>query len=137
MKLTRKDLMIDDLVLFDNKALKKKYPVKLKDFMRIQLGTLDEAFEPILLTEEILEKNKFKKDASNNFYISLEEYEIHVNFENTCNKLSTFCVSEKKNTGRSVVFSSYGIDTHKLYVHELQHALRLCGLAELADNFIA
>lgn len=76
--------------------------------------------EPIPLTEEILKAN-FKEGAMKDFYYT-DGIEIYVN-----------------EAGVNVVakFGIYGshLDYYCLYVHELQHALRLCGLNELADNF--
>lgn len=72
---------------------------------------------PIPLTSEILEKNGWKWDNTRGEYVS-----------------STFSLE-------------WDIDLHEAwlriggeftiiaYVHELQHALRLCGLHDLADNF--
>ena len=68
--------------------------------------------KPIPLTAEILEKNGF--------------YET---------KLRYWIDSRKK----PISYHAYGNSTEvfgdALYVHELQHALRLCGLTDLADNF--
>lgn len=71
--------------------------------------------EPIPLTAEILEKNLFKRDVFHN------EYYIYG---------TNFCVVEFDNT-----YSYQGTDMDLNYVHELQHALRLCGLNGLANNF--
>ena len=73
-------------------------------------------FEPIPLTSEILEKNGWKHSNNlmivgiddSDFYWSEEFGVLYKNQYNMCN-----CK----------------------YVHQLQHALRLCGLDELADNF--
>ena len=62
--------------------------------------------EPIPLTEEILEKNKSK-------YVSASRY----GFPNL------------------IIDSNRYMFGDFLYVHELQHALRLCGLTDLANNF--
>ena len=62
--------------------------------------------KPIPLTPEILEKNEWWYDEV------------------------SFCI--EKWSG----FQCYDIDSIKLdSVHQLQHALRLCGLNDLADNF--
>lgn len=72
-------------------------------------------FEPIPLTPEILEKNGWWYDSDDMW--QHEEVDFYI---------------EKWN-GR---FQCYEINQIKLdSVHELQHALRLCGLNELADNF--
>ena len=72
-------------------------------------------FEPIPLTPEILEKNGWWFDTEDTWRHD------EVNF-----------TIEKWN-GR---YQCYDINQIKLdSVHQLQHALRLCGLDELADNF--
>lgn len=74
---------------------------------------------PILLTPEILEKNGWEHDTKlNHWWHSDVEFVIWYN-------LMTF-----------QDFYCCEITTMKFdYVHQLQHALRLCGLNELADNF--
>lgn len=93
-------------------------------------------FEPIPLTSEILEKNGFynlntqwycKKFLSNNCFdinISLVYKEIEVS---KLYGVGTDC--------EEVEYNSTIIFDNDICVHTLQHALRLCGLDELADNF--
>ena len=79
------------------------------------LGDADEIISPIPLTAEILEKN--------GWWYAIEDMWLHdgVSF------------SIEKWNGK---FQCYDISQIKLdSVHQLQHALRLCGLDELADNF--
>ena len=86
---------------------------------------LIDGLEPILLTLEILERNNFElRDGF--LYHRIDDKPHHYDFK-------------LKNGG---VFSSEGYTLECgiylltiRYVHELQHALRLCGLHELADNF--
>jgi len=68
---------------------------------------------PVPITKEILEKNGFMDDGASWWY-----RDFHISLSGTKN-LTLIC-------GRTIQFS---------FVHELQHALRLCGLEELADNF--
>ena len=75
--------------------------------------------EPIPLTPEILEKNGFKKDEK------LEEM-YYWNWG-----IGNNCVSYDKETGIVRIFHVFGHLVFVLplsYVHELQHALRLCGI---------
>lgn len=70
--------------------------------------------KPIPLTKEILEANGIKFQYRFPWWQyadpfgNPEQYEVHIN------EVTTVIVD---------------------YVHQLQHALRLCGLRELADNF--
>lgn len=77
-----------------------------------------DSLNPIPLTPEILEKNGWKEMPS-----------------------GTICYWDKTNKSNDIIcdsglpFSFLGRTFCPKYVHELQHALRLCGLNELADNF--
>lgn len=101
----------------------------------------DDRPEPIPLTPEILEKNGFYDRNAQGYYaqwyykrfgsyvcfdiaISLVYREIEVS--KVCGA-GTDC--EEVEYGSSIVFGN------DICVHTLQHALRLCGLNEIADNF--
>ena len=79
--------------------------------------------EPILLTSEILEKNGLKKDKDGWYQ-----------FSNKNGRLDCLYYQNER-----IPFAINGpfisVNAHLYFVHELQHALRLCGLNELADNF--
>ena len=77
-----------------------------------------EDLSPILPTPEILEKNGWEHDG-----IFMDK---RID-ENTC-----FSWSDR--LGAVLYRNNYHMCDCK-YVHQLQHALRLCGLDELADNF--
>lgn len=72
--------------------------------------------EPIPLTAEILEKNGFEFDDESSSWAVCERYLLHGH-----------------KAMWSVVFGDELVPVN--YVHELQHALRLCGLDYIADNF--
>ena len=82
--------------------------------------------EPIPLTPEILEKNGFVFDCD--FWtIANPRY-------NNVRMVTYYSIGDDVADaflGHWAFDENYAID----YVHELQHALRLCGLDELADNF--
>ena len=83
----------------------------------------DDQPNPIPLTPEILEKNGFIKVNSQRYDYGYPDTDCYVK------------VNPKKNmihvNGRNANSNLY---SHS-FVHELQHALRLCGLNELATNF--
>ena len=83
----------------------------------------DDQPNPIVLTPEILEKNGFIKVNSQRYDYGYPDTVRYVK------------VNPKKNmihvNGRNANSNLY---SHS-FVHELQRALRLCGLNELADNF--
>ena len=68
---------------------------------------------PIPLTEEILQKNGFITDTGR------QRIETFVSFTENHNNITN-----------TITLRHCG-----MYVHELQHALRLAGLQEIADNF--
>lgn len=108
------ELMIGDWVLLDfpyPPTCKSPRRICLDDMIRIWQGA---DCKPIPLTTEILEKN-FPK-AEKVAWWHADDYDdaddrIHISG------------------------SAIGINGFMWYVHELQHALRLCGLNDLADNF--
>ena len=83
----------------------------------------DDQPNPIVLTPEILEKNGFIKVNSQRYDYGYPDTDCYIK------------VNPKKNmihmNGRNANSNLY---SHS-FVHELQRALRLCGLNELADNF--
>ena len=143
MKLT--DLAIGDLILINNTPHK----IQAIDSIDAEILADDELYyvgedrchsedkiEGIPLTPEILEKNGFYDSYTKRYYkrfysngcfdiaISLVYREIEVS--KVCGA-GTDC--EEEEYGSSIVFGN------DICVHTLQHALRLCGLNELADNF--
>lgn len=81
--------------------------------------------EPITLTLEILEKNGFElRDGF--LYHRIDDKPHHYDF-----KLENGGVFTSE--GYTLQCCIYHLTIR--YVHELQHALRLCRLDELADNF--
>lgn len=115
MKIQAKDLMIGDWVYIKDHPIKSQpQKVKPEHFVRSLVE-----FEPIPLTLEILEKNGFKKD---------EKFE-EMYYWNW--RIGDDCISYDKETGIVRIFHTYGHLVFVLplsYVHELQHALRLCGI---------
>lgn len=80
--------------------------------------------QPIPLTEEILKANGFV--FKNDEYAYLDLYGVIISFNNN----TTLRIVDYRNA-----VDILSVSKKKWYVHELQHALRLCGLHELADNF--
>ena len=137
------ELMIGDWVCLKDDTkyeLPQKVDGILTDDISLEgegfLGGVDGLIRPIPITPEILEKNGFYDRNTQWYYkrfgsyvcfdiaISLVYREIEV--LKVCGA-GTDC--EEEEYGSSIVFGN------DIYVHELQRALRLCGLNELADNF--
>jgi len=95
--------------------------------------------EPIPLTSEILEKNGFDKvpqpGCSNPYHWEFKEYE-----EETDELLYHIKAYSNPFRGMYVSIENFGdcatlsLNKQIEHFHELQQALRLCGLDELADN---
>lgn len=119
------ELMIGDWVMLDkSRPLTSKKPtqITLTDMIFIARKKGEEC-EPIPLTEEILKVNGFEP-LQKMWYI--KDTFIGVDWNGNEIKECRF--------GEDVLY--FGHTNHKIkYVHELQHALRLCGMSELADNF--
>lgn len=96
---------------------------------------------PVPLTQEILDANGFKLETkrSTKFGWVVNEAQIGDTYIviHTCEK---WVHAPKKYINIWVKWDGYvrPSDYHLMYpeyVHELQHALRICGLNEIADNF--
>lgn len=96
-------------------------------------------FEPIPLTAEILERNGFSKvpqtECSNPYHWTLERYE-----EGSEGLLYRIKAYKTLFRGMYVIIYNYA-DCEQINfgkqiesVHELQHALHLCGLSDLVDK---
>ena len=122
------DLMMGDWVgrVFNDKRIIEDYRqvdwIRTGEIgMRYQKVWSIGCIEPIPLTSEILEKNGFW--VMENVNNGAEEYIAY----------ATAGLMFHYNRDNDYYFPNTPIS--RKYVHELQHALRLCGLDELADNF--
>lgn len=132
-----KELMIGDWVRY-----KKNYPdEKLGGIIARVLGisnfimvrTTGEKYddvnpdwlEPIPLTSKILEKNGFKKVDTQRYDLEdpIVGYHINVNPKREFIHIN------------SCIMGNCNLYPTDINVHTFQHALRLCGLGNLADNF--
>ena len=146
------ELMIGDWVCLKDDT-KCEFPLKvdgvLTDDISLEgegfLGGVDGLIRPIPITPEILEKNgwhfdltPYEKDLNECCGMSIDK---HWCYADTNINISLFLPITGLEMGRLEVHNHHLkrylefwiCDT--LYVHEMQHALRLCGFNELADNF--
>lgn len=127
------ELMIGDYIASE---LGKIYRVKgVRDWdggeVLVSTGKADMWYEyglikPIPITEEVLRANGFSrigKDGMTVLKIEEERKEIR----------AMFCFIEIRSTSHHETMIK--LHSTQFYVHEFQHALRLCGLTELANNF--
>ena len=101
-----------------------------QDGSHFYVGVSKNCVRPIPLTAEILEKNGFKNDfyeeesVADYHTIRLEGYSLRHNIGEVDGYLVTWC-----NGGINVTTDFHGCVQKDIpYVHELQHALRLCGI---------
>ena len=151
MKVT--DLMVGDWVLINN------IPHKIQAIDSIDAEILadddlyyvgedrchsEDKIEGIPITPEILKKNDwywgFTSDEKNFKSCVMGAFEPHWVYDKGAGEISLYF--DKDTDGGALRIADqrfnrrldfFWCDT--LYVHELQHALRICGLNELADNF--
>lgn len=139
------DLMLGDLILINNtphriEAIDGIDAEILADDNIYYVGEdryrSEDKIEGIPITPEILVKNGFYDRNTQWYYKRFGSYvcfDIAISLIYREIEVSKVCGAgtdcEEVEYGSSIVFGN------DIYVHELQHVLRLCGLNELADNF--
>ena len=121
------ELMIGDWVCYDGDE-NHECPVRIDAINTEDAGVEGDYYdvwEPIPLTPEILKKNRFKYYEPYDPEIKTEGYKsndnrIHIRREKT-SESDWFCIIYTKGMMEELML---GIS----YVHELQHALKLCGI---------
>ena len=102
--------------------------------------------EPIPLTKEILKKSGFyfgytsdEEDLASNTIAQLSEEDKGWVWDEGDGSIKVILPNESD--GGMIIIDDQSFDRHlslvynnEVYVHEVQHALRICGLNELADN---
>lgn len=135
------ELMIGDWVIFDPnvfnedecKRYHEPYPYQIKTGECID-DAVNGCYDPIPLTAEIFEKNEFKEGTysilDKGGYKSFPEYK-YINREEITNTSKNLIKVSYSDKNGGVYDISFGIGSHIFdikYVHELQHAMRLCGV---------
>lgn len=96
----------------------------------------DTDFEPIPLTPEILEMNGFTYDDRElcwKLVVRESKYAPVYSIYVSARRISIY--NWKNENGEPFTDACNKVNVHYKYVHEIQHALRLSGLHEIADNF--
>lgn len=125
-----KELQIGDLVLYTEFGKNEFHRVEIVEPTRVWLNGCntyvpDEFIKPIPITPEILEKNGF---------VRIEEYEKYEWSENSAEEWVIFEQLSFSDDLGVVYVEDYSrqipLHYHNSinYVHELQHAFRLCGI---------
>ena len=136
------ELMIGDWVgrVFDDKRIDYRQVDWIRTGeigMRYQKVWAIGCIEPIPLTPEILEKNGFVQE--DDAYMDDIAYkcfcEILTGHYSANDIIVSYDGSKEFTITNDLGYPCDEITLYRPKVHELQHALRLCGLNELADNF--
>lgn len=102
-------------------------PIGIMSPLKIEYFFKEEDVKPVPLTTDILINNGFRQDTIGSGLIrhidGAENLYVLVNYRHN---------GECRNV--EISNGLYNLSCQCRYVHELQHALRLCGLSELADN---
>lgn len=114
------DLMVGDWYWWEAEG--KKYPLQVtKDTFKLSDEDISN-FQPIPLTTEILEKNGFRDTSfechkKQHYIVDTSEHILHYH-----TNLNSFSIYKKEE-----VLCCF-LQNNVQYVHELQHALKLCGI---------
>lgn len=128
------ELMIGDWVIIKGHPCKVSYLAPF-DIGDTRLSVISNGYdgnpyideiEPITLTAEILEANGFEKCGDTGLMQKIYEDE-GVRISANVYYINIYLTSARE--------SRVNLKPRQAYVHELQHALRLCGLDYIADNF--
>ena len=94
----------------------------------------EDKIEPIPLTPEILEKNGFERGVitPSKFYRNIDNERLIFSPHSSCYGLGYVHWNESNDAD---IMHRLEVQQPIMYIHQMQHALRLFGLDELADNF--
>lgn len=112
------DLMIGDWVYITDYPMRKETKqVKPEHFLRSLV-----TFEPILLTPEILEKNDILYEKQSFYYVIEDVKDLE------CTYYIQQMLQGDWAIGVDIGAYDCSVFARVKYVHELQHALKLCGI---------
>ena len=96
--------------------------------------SMDIQVKPIPLTPEILEKNGFERGViiPSKFYRNIDNERLIFSPHSSCYDLGYVHWNESNDPD---IMHRLEVQQPIMYIHQMQHALRLFGLDELADNF--
>ena len=121
------ELMIGDWVLYGDKSVR---------VLQLSENSKYDWVKPIPLTSEILEKNGWiqcKHETCKSLYEYKGLHLRHTMIKRSNGRWVANVNGDVEKFPDEYTYSFLRINV--FYVHELQHALRLCGLNELANNF--
>ena len=144
------ELMIGDWVIFGDEPLKVQHiynngyddiVAEIVEDGTNEYGVYEEIKDvpvvycsPIPLTPEILEKNGFERSVviPSNFYRNIDNERLIFSPHSSCYGLGYVHWDESNDAD---IMHRLEVQQPIMYIHQMQHALRLFGLDQLADNF--
>lgn len=124
-----KDLMIYDYVYRDGYGIAKVFEVRTTSIL-VQLvsdgsiATWAHSIEPVRITSERLNKFGFNREGGASYWNNETFNAVIIHWNTNKNEL----IIGRRHKGGIM-------NINVIYVHEIQHAFRNCGLKELANNF--
>ena len=127
-----KELMIGDKVMV--KVLSQIPDTYVLHTWTANDYSMDIQVKPIPLTPEILEKNGFERGVviPSKFYRNIDNERLIFCPHSSCYDLGYVHWNESNDVD---IMHRLEVQQPIMYIHQMQHALRLFGLDELADNF--
>lgn len=135
------ELMIGDLVCLKD-DIKCELPLKIDGVLTNDISLEGEGFlggaegliRPIPITPEILEKNGFERGVitPSKFYRNIDNERLMFCSYGSCYGLGYVHWNESNDAD---IMHRLEVQQPIMYIHQMQHALRLFGLDQLADNF--
>lgn len=117
------DLMIGDWVLYKSDSLENAFPIQItREMFNKELVVWKDRFEPIPLTPEILKKNGILYRKSSFYYIINDDKDLE------CTHYIYQTIQEDWAIGVDTGAYDCSVFARIKYVHELQHALKICGI---------
>lgn len=135
------ELMIGDLVCLKD-DIKCELPLKIDGVLTNDISLEGEGFlggaegliRPIPITPEILEKNGFERGVitPSKFYRNIDNERLMFCSYGSCYGLGYVHWNESNDAD---IMHRLEVQQPIMYIHQMQRALRLFGLDQLADNF--
>lgn len=117
------DLMIEDWIMYKSDSPENAFPVQVTaEMFTVDLVRWYDRFEYIPLTPEILKKNGILYRNSSFYYIINDDKDLE------CTHYIYQTVQKDWAIGVDIGAYDCSVFARIKYVHELQHALKLCGI---------
>lgn len=115
------DLMIGDWILYKSDSLENAFPIQVtREMFNKELVVWKDRFEPIPLTPEILKKNGILYEKQSYYYVVKDDKDLE------CTYYIQQILQEDWAIGVDIGAYDCSVFARIKYVHELQHALKLC-----------